>query len=206
MKRPMQRGPIITSKSLTRVWFQREDINAGQGDVARAVQAAARHNPFHPLREYFDALVWDGTPRIDGWLVTYLHADDTDYTRAVGPRWLISGIARIYEPGCKADYMLVLEGPQGKLKSEALRALAIKDAWFTDRLSHVSTKDAALELAGVFLVEVAEMDALTKASSSASKGYLTRRFDRFRPPYGKHTISLPRQCIFAGTIDPLAAI
>jgi predicted P-loop ATPase len=99
--------------------------------------------------------------------------------------------------------MLVLEGPQGKQKSEALRTLAIRDAWFTDRLSHVSSKDAAMEIAGVLLAEIAEMDALIRASSSAGKRFLTGRYDRFRPPYGKHPINLPRQCVFAGTINPV---
>jgi predicted P-loop ATPase len=191
-------------ETLTRTWFQQEDIKAVHGDVARAVQAAARDNPFHPLRDYFDALAWDGTPRLDAWLVTYFHADDTEYARAVGPRYLISGVARIYEPGCKVDHILVLEGPQGKQKSEALRTVAIKESWFTDRLSHVASKDAALETAGVFLIEIAEMDALTKATNSAIKSFITRRHDRFRPPYGKHPIRLPRQCVFAATINPPA--
>jgi putative DNA primase/helicase len=189
-------------ESLTRVWLEREDIKAAQGDVGRAVQAAARANCFHPLRDYFEALTWDGTPRLDAWLITYLHADDTLYARAVGPRFLISLAARIYKPGVKVDHMLVLEGPQGKQKSEALRTLAIRDAWFTDRLSHISGKDVIMETIGVLLVEIAEMDALVRASSSAGKGFLTRRHDRFRPPYGKHPINLPRQCVFAGTINP----
>jgi predicted P-loop ATPase len=191
-------------ESLTRVWFEREDIKAGQGDVGRAVQAAARSNPIHPVREYLDALVWDGTPRLDTWLVTYFHAEDSAYIRAVGPRYLISAVARIHEPGRKVDHIIILEGPQGKQKSEALRTLAISDDWFTDRLSHIASKDAALETAGVLIVEIAEMDALTKATSSAIKSFLTRRHDRFRPPFGKHTIRLLRQCVFAGTINPTA--
>ena len=76
---------------------------------------------------------------------TYFHAEDSPYIRAIGPRYLISAVARIYRPGCKVDHMLVLEGPQGKQKSEALRTLAVNDAWFTDRLSHVASKDAAQE-------------------------------------------------------------
>ena len=117
---------------------------------------------------------------------------------------LISAVARISRPGCKVDYVLVLEGPQGRQKSEALRTLAKNNSWFTDGLSHVASKDAALEIAGVWIVEIAEMDALTKATSSAIKAFLTRRRDRFRPPYGKHTINLPRQCVFAVTINPTA--
>ena len=117
---------------------------------------------------------------------------------------LISAVARIYEPGCKVDHVLVLEGPQGKQKSEAWRTLALKDAWFTDRISNVGSKDAMQELAGVLLVEIAELDALTKATSSTIKSFLTRRRDCFRLPYGKHPISLLRQCVFAGTINPPA--
>jgi predicted P-loop ATPase len=186
--------------SLTRVWFQQEKINPTIGDLGRAVQAAARHNPFHPVREYLDSLVWDGVPR--PWLVDYFHVEDSDYVRAIGPRYLISAVARVYRPGCQVDHMLVLEGPQGKQKSEALRRLAVNDAWFTDRLSHVASKDAMLELAGIWLAEIAEMDAFAKAAASTQKRFLTSRYDRFRPPYGKHLINLPRQCVFAGTINP----
>jgi predicted P-loop ATPase len=188
--------------SLTRVWFQSEGINPSAGDVGRAVQTAARHRVFHPVRDYFDSLVWDGVPRDDTWLIVYFHADDTPYIRAIGPRYLISSVARIYQPGAKVDHALVLEGPQGKQKSEALRTLAVNDAWFTDRLSHVASKDAAQELAGVLIIELAEMDALTRATASAMKSFLTRRRDRYRPPYGKHLTTLPRQCVFAGTINP----
>ena len=189
-------------ESLTRVWFEHEDIIASLGNVGRAVQAAARHNPFHPVREYLEALVWDGTPRLDTWPVTYLHAEDSAYIRAIGPRYLISAVARVYQPGCQADHTLILEGPQGKLKSKALRTLTVHDAWFSDRLSHMASKDAAIETAGVWLFELAESDALNRASTSTAKTFLTRPYDRFRPPHGKHTINLPRQCVFAATINP----
>jgi predicted P-loop ATPase len=147
--------------------------------------------------------VWDGTPRLDTWLIDYFHTGDTPYVRAVGPRWLISAIARVKKPGCKADHVLVLEGPQGRQKSEALRILALRDEWFTDRLSHVSSKDAAIEVsAGVLIIEIAEMEVLTRASSSAAKSFITRREDPFRPPYGRHLTRCKRQCVFAGTINP----
>ncbi len=188
-------------ESQVRVWFQRQGLNAGHGDIGRAVMAAARNNAFHPVREYFDGLKWDGKPRLDDWLITYLHADRTSYMRAVGPRWLISAVARIYEPGCKVDHMLILEGEQGKYKSITLDVLA--SPWFTDRLSYVSGKDACVEMAGVLLIEVAEMDAVLKPGSSSVKAFLTRRYDRYRPPYGKHLVNQPRQCVFAGSINPV---
>jgi len=191
-------------ESQVRVWFQRRDINPVMGDVGRAVQAAARHNPFHPVRARLNALVWDEERRLQTWLQTYLHVEDSEYVRAVGPRYLISGVARIYKPGCQADHVIILEGPQGKLKSTALRTLAVHDAWFADRLSNVASKDASLEVAGVWIFEISELEGLMRASPSAQKRFITSRHDRYRPPYGKHTISLPRQCIFAGTINPPA--
>jgi predicted P-loop ATPase len=191
-------------EALTRSWFQREDINPSAGDVGRAVQAAARHNPFHPVRDYLNALVWDGAPRLQTWLQTYLHAEDTEYIRAIGPRYLISAVARAYRPGCQADHVLVLEGPQGRLKSTLLRTLAVHDAWFADRLSNVASKDASLEVAGVWIFEISELEGLMRASPSAQKRFLTNREDRFRPPYGKYTIMVPRSCVFAGSLNPPA--
>jgi predicted P-loop ATPase len=154
------------------------------------------------VREYFESLAWDGVPRLDTWLVDYFRAADSAYIRAIGPRYLISAVARIYRPGCKVDALPIFEGPQGRQKSEALRTLAVRDAWFTDRLSHVASKDAALEIVGVLIAEVAEMDAVTRASTSATKAFISRRRDRFRPPWGRHIISLPRQVVFAATINP----
>jgi putative DNA primase/helicase len=116
---------------------------------------------------------------------------------------MTSAVARIYRPGCKVDHVLVLEGPQGKLKSELLRTLAIRDEWFIDRLSSLTTKDAALDVVGVLLIEISEMDAILKAQSSSIKAFLSRRRDRFRPPYGRHVINLPRQCVSpAASIRP----
>jgi predicted P-loop ATPase len=181
-------------------WFQLQGIPVQHGIVGRGIQAAARENPFHPVRDYLDQLQWDGKSRLDAWLAIYLGVADSDYARAVGPRYLISAVARVFEPGCQADHVLILEGPQGRLKSSALRALAYP--WFTDRLSYLGSKDAALELRGAWIVEMSELDALTRASTSAIKWFVTRRHDRFRPPYGKHVADHPRQCVFAGTINP----
>jgi predicted P-loop ATPase len=88
------------------------------------------------------------------------------------------------------------------LAEESSNPQRISREWFTDRLSNLQSKDAAQEASGVLIIEIAEMDALIKATSSAAKAYISRRKDRFRPPYGKHPIALLRQCIFAGTINP----
>ena len=191
-------------ESLARVWFQSEKISPSAGDVGRAVQAAARHNPFHPVRDYFNSLVWDGVPRLDSWLNRYFHVEDSEYIRAIGPRYLISSVARIFQPGARSTTCSCSKVRRASKNRKRCGHWPKNDSWFTDRLSHVASKDAALEIAGVLIVEIAEMDALTKATSSAIKSFLTRRRDRFRPPYGKHPINLPRQCVFAATINPTA--
>jgi predicted P-loop ATPase len=59
-----------------------------------------------------------------------------------------------------------------------------------------------MEIAGVWLVEIGEMDAVTRAGATTMKAFLTRRFDRFRPPWARHLVRLQRQCVFAGSINP----
>jgi predicted P-loop ATPase len=182
-------------------WIQEQGIPAGAGVVGRAIQTIARETQVHPVRNYLHALNWDGTPRLDTWLTRYLGVEDSPYVRAVGSRFLTSAVARVEQPGCQVDQVPILEGPQGILKSSALQGLAAP--WFTDRISDLRGKDAAMEMAGVWLVEIAELDALLRATLSATKSFVTRRHDRFRPPYGKHVVDRPRQCVFAGSINPI---
>lgn len=182
-------------------WLQRREINVPPVVVSRSVVAVARNIRTHPVRAYLDGLAWDGVPRIDGWTVTHLGAEDTRLHRVVGALWLISAVARIMRPGCKADHMLILEGPQGISKSTALRILA-SDAWFTDELAELGSKDAAQQMRGVWVIEMAELDAIGRTEVSRIKAFLTRTTDRYRPPYERYVVTVPRQCVFAGTVNP----
>ncbi|WP_373504656.1 VapE domain-containing protein [Aestuariivirga sp.] len=185
----------------TAEWLQLRGINVAPVVVGRAVGAVAREHRIHPVRDWLDTLKWDGTPRIETWTSTYLGAKPTTLHHAMGALWLISAVARIYRPGVKADHMLILEGPQGAKKSTALKVLA-GEHWFTDELPELGSKDAALHMQGVWIVEIAELDAIGRAEVSRIKAFLTRTTDRFRPPYGRYTIEVPRQCVFAGTVNP----
>jgi predicted P-loop ATPase len=133
--------------------------------------------------------------------VTYLGAEDTPLNRAIASLWMISAVARIMQPGCKADHMLILEGPQGIRKSTALKLLA-SDAWFTDELAEIGSKDAAQQMRGVWIIEMAELDAIGRAEVSRIKAFLTRTSDRYRPPNERYVITVPRQCVFAGSVNP----
>ena len=185
----------------TAAWLQHRELNVTPMTVSRSIVALANEITVHPLRDHLGGLVWDGVPRIEAWVPRYLGAGDTAFNRAAGALWLISAVARVFQPGAKADYMLVLEGPQGAGKSTALKILA-GDEWFTDELPDLGSKDAAMHMQGVWIIEIAELDAIGKAEVSRIKAFLTRTTDRFRPPYGRYTIEVPRQCVFAGTVNP----
>ena len=184
---------------LTADWLQRAGIRVSVETAGQAVQTVAHDRAFHPVREYLDSLKWDRTARIDTWLALYVGAEANDYTRATGSRWLISAVARIYQPGCKSDCCLILEGEQGTRKSTALATIA--GEWFTDECSELGSKDSAMQVRGVWVVELAELDAMTRGEVSRIKGFMSRGTDRFRPPYGKRVIESPRQCVFAGSVN-----
>lgn len=211
---PVARGklPFITDSShsgdvawsdrfdaLTACWLQQHGIAASADLTGRAVVTVALEHVFHPVLDYLEKCRWDGKPRLDLWPVTYLGAPDSPYCRAVGSRWFISAVARVYAPGCKADCALILEGPQGTLKSSALRILAAP--WFTDEIADLGTKDAAMQLAGAWIVELAELDSMARGDVSRIKAFMSRSVDRYRPPYGRHVVAQPRQCVFAGTVN-----
>jgi predicted P-loop ATPase len=180
-------------------WLQRQGILVSVEVAGQAVQTAARDHPFHAVRAYLQKLRWDGVERLDRWLSTYLGAEDTQYSRAVGSRWLISAVARIFHPGAKADCCLILEGPQGICKSTALRTIA--GEYFTDELADLGSKDAAMQTRGVWIIELSELDNLGHAEVARIKAFMSRTTDRFRPPYGMRLVESPRQCVFAGTVN-----
>jgi predicted P-loop ATPase len=171
--------------------------------VGGVVSVIARQNPFHPVRDYLESLpAWDQVPRIGTWLIDYCGVESSDqtpnhYAEAIGEKFLMGAVARVFEPGCKFDYTLVLEGDQGTYKSTLLRTLA--GDWFTDQIADFGSKDASLQLRGVWIIELSELDALNRSEIARVKAFLTQQTERFRVPYGRRLVSVPRQCIFAGT-------
>lgn len=181
-------------------WLQSAGIGVKLEIVHQAVQTVASERSHHPLRAWLEGLAWDGTPRVARWLSYYLGAEHTPYTSGVGQRWLISAVARVFRPGCKADHVLVLEGKQGRGKSSALCAL-VGERWFTDELADLGSKDAAIQMRGVWVIEMAELDHLGRSDVGRVKAFISRRSDRFRPPYGRAVVEAPRECVFAGTVN-----
>lgn len=158
-------------------------------------------NKFHPVRDYLEGLRWDGEGRLDTLLIDYAGAEDNEYVRAVTRKTLTAAVARIFNPGCKFDYVLTLVGEQGKGKSRLLATLA--NGWFSDSLTFhtVGTRKAIEQLQGHWIMELGEMTGLKKADMEEAKSFITRQEDRDRMAYAEQVSYFPRQCIFIGTTN-----
>lgn len=162
----------------------------------------ARRHRFHPVREYLDSLEWDQEPRIERWLIDYAGAPDTPYVRAVSRIVLIAACRRIRRPGSKYDEMLILESSQGADKSQALRALASNDDWFTDDLPLGSDTRRFMEsTAGKWIVEAGELKGMGKGDVAALKACLSRQRDEARLAYGRKNTRVARQFVIIGTTN-----
>lgn len=167
------------------------------------VVTEAHQRPVHPVRAYLDQLEWDGQPRLDEWLATYGGAAPSAYTSAVGALTLIAAVRRVRQPGCKFDEMLILESPQGKLKSSALRAICPQEAFFTDDLPlGVDSKQVIERTTGRWIIEAAELHGNRGREVEQLKGFLSRQVDGpVRLAYARMPTSVPRQFVVIGTTN-----
>lgn len=161
----------------------------------------AQKHRYHPVKDYLESLEWDGVPRLDRWLFDAFRAEGPDdYVEAVGRKILCAAVARIYNPGCKFDYMTVLEGNQGEGKSISLGRL-VGPEWFTDSLGDIHNKDVVDQMIGKWLIEVSELDSIRGREAEAVKAFVSRQVDRVRLSYARRAEDYPRQCIFIGSTN-----
>jgi predicted P-loop ATPase len=132
-------------------------------------------------------------------LTTYYTADENDYTKAVGKNFMIGMVARIYQPGCKQDCMMILEGAQGNFKTTSLETLGGK--WYSTASASPDNKDFFVNLRGCMIVEIKELDNFRKADATLIKKILDTPYDDYRPPYGMVNERFLRQSIFVGTTN-----
>ena len=171
----------------------------GRGNIDAAMDIHATAHAFNEVEDFLNRTRWDGVPRLDTLLVDYLGADDSPYTRAVTRKALTAAVARAMEPGRKFDNMLILCGPQGCGKSTLLDKLS--KGWFNDSIRTFEGKEASELLQGVWIVEIAELDAFRRTDVSRIKQFLSLRADRYRAAYGRTVSELPRRCVFFGTCN-----
>lgn len=155
----------------------------------------------NPIKSYIEDLEWDKTPRIPDLLIKYLGAEDNQYVRAVTVKTLVAAIARLYDPGIKFDYVLVLCGMQGIGKSTLFSKLGMK--WYSDSMTIGDMKDktAAEKLRGVWIMEISELAGLRKVDVETVKAFISRCDDQYREPYATYVQTHPRSCILVGSTN-----
>lgn len=196
----------VTDDDISRLqeWLQHMGLpRIGREMVGHAIDEYARERPIHPIRDWLSAIEHDGETRLGSWMHQCLGVPDDEYHRQIGAMFLIAMVARIFEPGCKCDYMIVLEGPQGEEKSKFCRALAGGDEYFSEHLPRIDGDQVRLSmhLRGVWVAEVSELAAFLKADPEAMKEFTSRRVERYTPKYGRIEVREARQCVFVGTTN-----
>lgn len=178
---------------------QTYNLRVKASSVIEAVSVVAHDHTFHPVREYLNKLEWDRVPRLEQWLTDVMGVVPSDYVRKVGKRWMISAVARVMNPGCKADSVLILEGAQGAGKSTAMSVLG--GEWFMDTPFTLGDKDAFQAIRGKWIIELGELDSFNKAESTKAKQFFSASTDTYRESYGRRTNDVARQCVFVGTTN-----
>ena len=156
-------------------------------------------NAIHPIRDYLTNMQWDGQSRIGTTLIDYFGAEDNIFTREAFKKMMVASVARVMDPGCKFDYMLVLVGTQGMMKSSFLNILG--RGWFSDSFSTVQGKEALEQLQGAWIIEIAELSAFRKSEVESIKHFVSKQKDDFRPAYARSSETFKRQCVFYGTTN-----
>ena len=197
-----------------RAWSSHDDsalfslIQADYGlksrqDFTDALKNVSMRNKFHPVRELLDSLTWDGKEHIRSLLPEYLGAEDSDYTYQVMRLWMLGAVSRVYKPGSKFDYTIILQGSQGIGKSTFLKLMALDDSWFNDSLDSLDSDKAVQSLTGSWIIELAELKSLARTAGGVEsvKRFLTATQDKYRIPYERRADTFYRQCVFAGTTN-----
>lgn len=178
---------------------QQYNLRVKASSVIEAVSVVAHDHAFHPVRNYLNQLEWDRVPRLDTWLNTVMGVAQSGYSAKVGKRWMISAVARVMRPGCKADSVMILEGGQGEGKSTAMSILG--GDWFMDTPFALGDKDGFQAIRGKWIIELGELDSFNKAESTKAKQFFSASTDTYRESYGRRTNDVPRQCVFVGTTN-----
>jgi hypothetical protein len=166
-----------------------------------AVVELALQNQYDPVADYLESLTWDGIPRVGTWLTRYLGATDLPITRAMGEKVLIAAVRRVFEPGTKFDQIIVLEGPEGRNKSTAVRVLAGDENFSDQTILTLQDRQQQEQMEGVWLYEIADLTGISRAEVEKVKAFASRQVDRARAVWARKRGDQPRRCIFFATTN-----
>lgn len=207
---------IMEIKSLKKGWRDIEDhdflniqteisilfpffAKVGKDMICDAVMKVCKDNAMDSAIDYITGIKWDGVKRLDSWLSnTYGVADDI-YHQKIGANWMKGLVKRIIHPGCKFDYVLVLEGAQGTKKSTSLGVLG--GDWHCETTMGTDNKDFFMQFQGKAIIEFSEGETLNRTEVKKMKAIITTQSDKYRPAYGRVSVDFPRRCVFAMTTN-----
>lgn len=177
----------------------------GKEMVYDAIVKVSKEQAIDSARDFIRGIVWDKTLRLEQWLTKTYGTPDDEYHRAVASNWLKGLVKRIMVPGCKFDYVLVLEGEQGVKKSTSLAVLGTipgrRDSWHVETTMSTDSKDFFMQFAGKAIIEFSEGETLSRTEVKKMKAIITMQSDKYRPPYGRTSLDFPRRCVFAMTTN-----
>lgn len=182
-----------------RVWLEGNYGITGKDKINDALTAVLTRHSFHPIRQYLDGLTWDGTPRLDRIIIDYIGAEDTELTRAMSRKHFTAAVARVFNPGCKYDYCLILAGPEGIRKSTLLSVMGGK--WFSDSVTTMEGKEGMEQLRRAWIIELGELSGFKRSDVEQVKAFLSKQVDSYRAAYARRVTEIPRQCVFCGTTN-----
>lgn len=179
---------------------------ARMGSAISAVARAAFENEKSPFLEWVEGQVWGGVERLGSWLTDYCGAEDTEYTRQLGRRWLIAAVARMNEPGCIVDYMLITKGTQGIGKSSLPSILFGSENVVAIEGQEGQHKDLIAKMHLGLCANMEELSIMKSKEISALKPTITNRIDAFRRPFRRDTVQEPRRFVIYGSTDKQYAL
>lgn len=188
-----------TDDANLRVWLEKNYDITGKEKIADALTAVLTRHSYHPIRDYLNGLTWDGTPRLERLIIDYIGAEDTELNRVMTRKHFTAAVTRVFKPGCKYDYCLVMTGPEGAGKSTLLNKMG--GQWFNDSITTTEGKEGMDQLRRAWIIEMGELASIKRSDVESIKAYLSKRVDIYRAAYARRTAEHPRQCIFCGTTN-----
>lgn len=182
-----------------RVWLEKNYGLTGKEKIADALTAVLTRHSYHPIRDYLNGLTWDGVPRLERLIIDYIGAEDTELNRVMTRKHFTAAVTRVFRPGCKYDYCLVMTGPEGAGKSTLLNKMG--GQWFNDSITTTEGKEGMDQLRRAWIIEMGELASIKRSDVESIKAYLSKRVDIYRAAYARRTAEHPRQCIFCGTTN-----
>ena len=183
--------------------FDDRNIQASKELAIDTLVAVSRRRPYHPVKEYLEKLEGAEILDDDAWtnIAQFtLKPSATELDNTLLRKWLVSAVARIYEPACPADFMHVLVGGQGLGKTHFYKILA-GDEWYAEGfMGDPDNKDSYQILHSKWITELGEVDGMTGGKAeTAMKNFITRKSDNMRVPYGKNSEDFDRRFVFCAT-------